>query len=86
MKQISVLIENEAGAMAAVTQLLADNKVNMKALCIADSVEYGILRIVTDEVDVALKALTDKGIHQGGFAYVRISDYIYESGAMHVIR
>ena len=61
MKQISVLIENEKGKLAAVTRLLADNAVNMQALSIADSVEYGILRIVTDQVDVAVEALTESG-------------------------
>ena len=61
MKQISVFIENENGKLAAVTQLLAENKVNLKALSIADSVDYGILRIVTDNVDVAVKALSENG-------------------------
>jgi len=61
MKQISVFIENEKGELAAVTKLLADNCVNLKALCIADSVDYGILRIATDEVDVAVDALVSGG-------------------------
>ena len=61
MKQISVFIENEKGKLAAVAKLLADKKVNLKALSIADSVDYGILRIVTDDVDVALKTLADNG-------------------------
>ena len=61
MKQISVFIENEKGKLAAVTKLLADNDVNLKALSIADSVDYGILRIVTENVDVAVKALAESG-------------------------
>lgn len=61
MKQISVFIENEKGKLAAVTELLASRNVNLKALCIADSVEYGILRLATDEVDVAVRTLTDNG-------------------------
>ena len=61
MKQLSVFIENKAGKLAEVTELLAANKVNLKALSIADSVEYGILRIVTDELDVAVKVLSEQG-------------------------
>lgn len=61
MKQISIFIENKAGKLAAVTQLLADNNVNLKALSIADSVEYGILRVVTDQVEVAVNALREQG-------------------------
>ena len=61
MKQISVFIENEKGKLAAVTELLASRNVNLKALCIADSVEYGILRLATDEVDAAVRTLTDNG-------------------------
>ena len=61
MKQISVFIENKAGKLAAVTELLAANDVNLKALSIADSVEYGILRIVTDQLDVAVKVLGEAG-------------------------
>jgi len=61
MKQVSVFIENRAGKLAAVTELLAENKVNLKALSIGDSVEYGILRIVTDELDVAVKVLSENG-------------------------
>ena len=61
MKQLSVFIENENGKLAAVTQLLANNGVDLKALSIADSVDYGILRIATDQVDVAVKVLADNG-------------------------
>ena len=61
MKQISVLIENEKGKLAAVSTLLAKRKINLQALSIADTTDYGILRVVTDRTDDALEALTEAG-------------------------
>ncbi|MDP4133012.1 MAG: ACT domain-containing protein [Bacillota bacterium] len=63
IKQISVFLENRAGSMAEATALLADAKINLRALSIADTAEFGILRIVTDRTEEALKVLED-----GGFA------------------
>jgi len=59
MKQISIFIENKKGKLAEVVDLLAKNGINLRALSIADTADYGILRIVTDENDKAVKILTD---------------------------
>ena len=59
MKQISIFIENEKGKLAAVTSLLAENEINLKALSVADTAEYGILRIVTDNVEKAMAVLAE---------------------------
>lgn len=61
MKQISVFIENEKGKLAQVASLLAKRKINLHALSVADTTDYGILRLVTDRTEDALDALTEGG-------------------------
>lgn len=57
MKQITVFLENEKGRLSAVTRCLADAGINMQALTIAESAEYGLVRIICDKPDEALTAL-----------------------------
>ena len=61
MKQISIFIENEKGTLAKVTSLLAEKEINLKALSIADTAEYGILRIIVDEPEKASEILSSAG-------------------------
>ena len=57
--QVSVFVENRAGRLAAVTELLADAGVDILALSIADTPDFGILRIVVDDTDKAVKVLKE---------------------------
>jgi hypothetical protein len=57
VKQISVFLENKAGRLAHVTELLAAGGVNLLALSLADSSDFGILRIIVDDVDKAKQVL-----------------------------
>ena len=59
IKQISIFLENTAGRIADVTKVLKDNGVNLRAIMIADTADFGILRIITDDSEKALKVLTD---------------------------
>lgn len=61
VKQISVFLENKEGRVAQVTQILSDNKINIRALSIADTTEFGILRLIVDKPVEAEKALKDEG-------------------------
>jgi len=61
VKQISVFIENKKGSLAEVTKFLAENKINMKALSIADSQDFGILRIITEKPDEVRSILRNAG-------------------------
>ena len=61
VKQISVFIENKTGKLAEVTKFIADNNINMKALSIADTHDFGILRIICDDTAVAANTLKDGG-------------------------
>ncbi len=59
IEQISVFIENTKGRLAEVCGLLGDNDINIKALTIAESPEFGILRVVLDKVSEAKKILKE---------------------------
>lgn len=59
--QISVFIENKTGKLADLTTFLAKNKIDMRALEIADSSDYGIIRIIVDDPFNTLTLLKDNG-------------------------
>ncbi|MBQ4132643.1 MAG: ACT domain-containing protein [Desulfovibrionaceae bacterium] len=50
VNQISVFIENAPGSMAALTRLMRENSLNIRALCIAEVNNFGILRMIVDDV------------------------------------
>lgn len=62
IRQISVFIGNRKGRLAELTRLLADNGVNIRALSLADSESFGILRIIVDDTDAVAKLLKDNGM------------------------
>ncbi len=61
IKQIAVFLENEAGKASACCKILKEAGVNLDALSIADTREFGILRIITDDNVKALSALRGAG-------------------------
>lgn len=61
VKQISVFLENKSGRLHAVTELLAKNGINIRALSIADTSSFGILRLIVNDPDAAHKALLEAG-------------------------
>lgn len=61
VKQISVFIENKQGRLIAVTSCLAENNVNIRALSVADTSDFGILRLIVDKPDCAYQALKERG-------------------------
>ncbi len=61
VQQISVFVENRAGRLAEITKLLASCGVDLRAMSIADTTDYGILRIIVDKPDAAISALRDSG-------------------------
>ena len=61
IKQISVFLENNAGRLGEVTRVLAHAGINLRAISIADTADFGILRLIVDKCDEALKALGEAG-------------------------
>lgn len=61
IKQVSVFIENQPGALSEVLDILAENDINMSALSVADTADFGILRLIVSNPDEAKKILREKG-------------------------
>ncbi len=61
IRQLSVFLENKKGSLHEITDVLAKAKVDLRSMCIADTSDYGIVRIIADKPDVAVAALTDAG-------------------------
>ena len=61
VKQISVFVENAKGRLAEITGVLADSRVNIYALSIADTTQFGILRIIVEDPNAAQSALKEAG-------------------------
>ena len=60
VEQISIFIENKSGRLAEITGILGDNNVNIRALSLADTSDFGILRLIVDDSEKALKVLKEK--------------------------
>ena len=61
IQQLSVFLENRAGQLSEVTELLAQNHVDMQALNIAETADYGVLRLIVDTPQRASVLLRDHG-------------------------
>jgi hypothetical protein len=70
IKQISVFLDNTAGRLGEVTRVLAEAGINIRAISIADTADFGILRLIVNNCDEALKAL-----NKANFT-TRISDVV----------
>jgi hypothetical protein len=62
IKQLSVFLENTSGRLTEVTGALASAKINISAFSVADTAEYGVLRLIVNKPEAAEKVLKDKGL------------------------
>jgi hypothetical protein len=84
VEQLSVFLENKAGRLAEVTKVLGEGGINIRALSLADTTDFGILRLIVDKYDQAREILKKHGFtvgktevvaievpdHPGGLAWV----------------
>ncbi len=61
MKQISVFLENKKGRLKEVTSALAKEGVGIKAVVLSESIEFGVLKIITDNIAKAVEAIEKNG-------------------------
>lgn len=59
IKQISIFVENKPGRLKAMTHILKENDIDILAISIADTKDFGILRLIVNNPDKAVKALKD---------------------------
>jgi len=65
VKQISIFLENKAGRLAEVTNILGEEGINIRALSLADTSDFGILRLIVNDPEKAAKALRGRGFTVG---------------------
>lgn len=61
VEQISVFLENKPGSLEHATRVLKENKINIRTLSIAETVDFGILRLIVNDVEKTNKVLKDAG-------------------------
>ena len=61
VKQISVFIENQPGKLAEATRYIASHGINLRAMSIADTQDFGLLRLIVNDNDTAAAVLQEKG-------------------------
>ena len=61
LKQLTIFVENKQGTLVDITDILAKNNVNMRALSIADTQDFGILRLIVNDVEKASDVLKNEG-------------------------
>lgn len=61
IQQISVFLENRSGQLLDVTRVLAENQIDMQAINIAETADYGIARLIVDSTKRAMQILQEKG-------------------------
>lgn len=70
VKQLSVFVENKFGRMAEILSALANNSIDISALSLADTSEFGILRLIVDKPELAVEVLKEEGV------IVKLSDVL----------
>jgi hypothetical protein len=61
VKQISIFLENKSGRLAKVTKVLGESGINIRALSIADTTDFGILRLIVNNPEKAYRVLKNAG-------------------------
>lgn len=61
LKQVSVFLENRSGRLTEVTGALAEHHVNIAAQCVAETSDFGILRMLVSDAELALRVLRERG-------------------------
>lgn len=65
VQQIAVFLENKSGRLAEITATLAENDINIRALSVADTADFGILRLIVNDVEKAKRVLKANGFTVG---------------------
>ena len=61
IKQVTIFVQNEKGTVASVTEVLSQNGINLRALSIAETQDFGILRLIVNDVAEAERVLSEGG-------------------------
>lgn len=73
VQQLSVFLENRAGELSEITNILYENDIDIRALFIAETTDYGVLRLIVSDTEKAKKALSQKEIITSQVAVTAVS-------------
>ena len=62
VQQLSIFLENKSGRLAEIANILAEASINIRAATLADTSDFGVVRLIVDDVNNAVAALHEKGI------------------------
>jgi hypothetical protein len=65
VEQIAIFLENRSGRLAEITGILAGKGINIRAMSLADTSDFGILRLIVNDTESACKVLKEKGFTVG---------------------
>jgi len=85
VQQISIFLENRVGRLMEVTDVLAKNQINIRALSLADTSDFGILRLIVSNPDQAAKILREGGftVRENEVLAVEVTDQ--PGGLAHIL-
>ncbi len=86
VEQISVFLENKAGRLAEVTRILSEAKINIRALSLADTSDFGILRLIVNDINKAKEELKRGGFTVGKTDVVAVEVSDQPGGLHHILR
>lgn len=72
VQQVSVFLENKSGRLAEVCATLGEHSINIRALCIADTSDFGILRLIVNNPATATAVLQEAGFSVGSTAVIAL--------------
>ena len=76
VEQISIFLENKSGRLAEVTSVLSEAGINIRALYLADTADFGVLRLIVSDTEKALQVLKDSGftVVKSGVVAIEVPD------------
>lgn len=84
VRQLSIFLNNEPGSLSKVCKSLSDAEVNIRALSIVDSTDFGLLRLIVDKTDLAIKTL-EEGNHSVKITHVLVAELGDQPGGLNAI-
>ncbi len=85
VEQISIFLENKAGRLVEVTRTLAEAHINIRALSLADTSDFGILRVIVDDTEKAKMVLKERGLTVGRTNVVAVEVTDQPGGLDHIL-
>ena len=86
VEQISVFLENKSGRLADVTSVLAEAGINLRALSLADTADFGILRLIVNDIEKAKQVLKDNSFTVGRTEVVAVEVEDRPGGMAKILR